>query len=106
MGRIHRYGQKYEVFVYNLVAADTIEGRIFKRLFEKLDEIRHAMNSDKVYDIIGEIYYGKDLSQLLIDAAMGARTEGGISAPQDGFWQGIVLSQMYPTMLEPSFSFG
>ena len=78
MGRVHRYGQKYEVFVYNLIAHDTIEGRIFKRLFEKLDEIKSKLGSDKVYDIIGEIYYGKDLSQLLIDAAMGARTESEI----------------------------
>ena len=78
MGRVHRYGQKFEVYVYNLIAQDTVEGRIFKRLFEKLDEIREHLGSDKVYDIIGEIYYGKDLSQLLTDAAMGARTEDEI----------------------------
>lgn len=78
MGRIHRYGQKYEVFVYNLIASDTIEGKIFKRIFEKLAEIKNAMNSDKVYDIIGEIYYEKDLAQLLTDAAIGARTEDEI----------------------------
>ncbi|KFM20184.1 DNA repair protein RAD50 [Marine Group I thaumarchaeote SCGC AAA799-P11] len=78
MGRVHRYGQKFEVFVYNLIAQDTIEGRIFKRLFEKLAEIKAKLGSDKVYDIIGEIYYGKDLSQLLTDAAMGARTEDEI----------------------------
>lgn len=75
MGRIHRYGQKYEVFVYNLIARDTIEGRIFRRLFEKLDEIRDKMGNDRVYDIIGDVYYGKDLAQLLADAAIGARTE-------------------------------
>ena len=75
MGRIHRYGQKYEVFVYNLLARDTIEGRIFKRLFEKLEEIKVRMGSDKVYDIIGEIYRDKDLAALLSEAAVGARTE-------------------------------
>ncbi len=75
MGRIHRYGQKYEVFVYNLMAQDTIEGRIFRRLFEKLAEIRSKMGSDRVYDIIGDIYHGRDLAQLLSDAAMGAKTE-------------------------------
>lgn len=80
MGRIHRYGQKFEVFVYNLIAHDTIEGRIFKRLFEKLAEIKSKLGSDKVYDIIGEIYYGKDLSQLLSDAAIGAKTEDEILA--------------------------
>lgn len=75
MGRVHRYGQKFEVHVLNLIAQDTIEGRIFRRLFEKLAEIKTMLGSDKVYDVIGEIYYGKDLSKLLTDAAMGARTE-------------------------------
>lgn len=75
MGRIHRYGQKYEVYVYNLIAHDTIEGKIFRRLFEKLDEIRGKMGNDRVYDIMGEIYYGKNLAQLLSDAATGAKTE-------------------------------
>ena len=75
MGRIHRYGQKYEVYVTNLVARDTIEGHIFKRLFDKLREIKDKMGSDRVYDIMGQVYYGKDLAQMLVDAAMGARTE-------------------------------
>lgn len=75
MGRIHRYGQKYEAFVYNLIAKDTIEGRIFRRLFKKLDEIRSKMGNDRVYNIIGEIYYGRDLAQMLVDAATGAKTE-------------------------------
>ena len=75
MGRIHRYGQKYEVYVTNLVATDTIEGKIFKRLFDKLCEIKDKMGNDKVYDIMGQIYYGKDLAQMLIDAALGARSE-------------------------------
>ena len=75
MGRIHRYGQKFEVFVYNLLAHDTVEGRIFKRLFEKLEEIKSKMGSDKVYDIIGEIYRDENLATLLSDAAVRARTE-------------------------------
>ena len=80
MGRIHRYGQKYEVFVYNLIAQDTIEGRIFRKLFEKLNEIRDKMGNDRVYDIIGEIYHGKELAHLLADAAMGAKTEEEVLA--------------------------
>lgn len=83
MGRIHRYGQKYEAFVYNLVANDTIEGRIFRRLFTKLEEIRSAMGSDRVYDIIGNVYVGKDLAQMLSDAAIGARTEEEILKGMD-----------------------
>ena len=75
MGRIHRYGQKYEVSVFNLLAQDTIEGKIFKKLFEKLEEIKSKMDSDKVFDIIGEIYLDKDLPTLLSEAAIGIKTE-------------------------------
>ena len=75
MGRIHRYGQRYEVYVTNLVTKDTIEGHIFKRLFDKLCEIRDKMGSDRVYDIMGQVYHGKDLAQMLAEAAVGARTK-------------------------------
>ena len=74
MGRIHRYGQKYEVHVYNMVARETIEGRIFQRLFEKLEEIRSKMGNDRVFDIMGNVYHKKDLASLLLDAATGAKT--------------------------------
>lgn len=73
MGRIHRYAQQKEVYVYNLVAEDTREGKVLKRLFEKLDEIREAMGSDKVFDVLGEVLYTKSLSQLLMEAAANAR---------------------------------
>ena len=39
IGRIHRYGQNHTAQVYNLVLSDTIEGRIFLMLDEKLTEI-------------------------------------------------------------------
>jgi len=74
MGRIHRYGQTREVTIFNLVAADTREGRVLHRLFEKLDEIRAALGSDKVFDVIDELFPGRDLAQLLTDAAANART--------------------------------
>ncbi|MBE3129084.1 MAG: DUF3883 domain-containing protein [Actinobacteria bacterium] len=73
MGRIHRYGQQKEVYVFNLVAGDTREGRVFKKLFEKLEEIKRALGSDKVFDCLGEIYQDKNLSQLLLEAAVNAR---------------------------------
>lgn len=73
MGRIHRYGQTLEVYVFNLVAEDTREGRVLTRLFDKLTEIRNALHSDKVFDVISEVLYGKNLSQLLLEAAASAR---------------------------------
>jgi len=43
IGRIHRYGQESTAQVYNLVAADTIEGQIFLLLEEKLKDIARAL---------------------------------------------------------------
>jgi superfamily II DNA or RNA helicase len=73
MGRIHRYGQTKEVFVFNLVATDTREGMVLNRLFEKMQEIKKALGSDKVFDVLSEVLYGKDLSKLLLEAAANAR---------------------------------
>ena len=74
MGRIHRYGQQKDVYVFNLVAEDTREGQILAKLFDKLEEIRNALGSDKVFDIIGDVLYGKNLYQLIIDAVANARS--------------------------------
>ena len=43
IGRIHRYGQNHTAQVYNLVLSDTIEGRIFLLLDEKLTEIARTV---------------------------------------------------------------
>ena len=68
MGRVHRYGQKHEVHIYNLVAKDTREGQILSKLFEKLSKIRSHLGSDRVFDVIGEVLVGKSLKDLIIEA--------------------------------------
>jgi SNF2 family DNA or RNA helicase len=73
MGRIHRYGQQKDVYIFNLVAEDTREGKVLIKILEKLDEIRKALGSDKVFDVIGEIFQGKDLYQLILDAVANAK---------------------------------
>ena len=74
MGRIHRYGQQKEVYVFNLVAEDTREGMVLKKLFEKLEEIKSALGNDKVFDVLSEVLADKSLSQLLMEAAANARS--------------------------------
>ena len=73
MGRIHRYGQVRDVIIVNLVAASTREGRVLKRLLEKLDAIRAALSSDKVFDVIGRLFENLSLK----DAMLGAATDDG-----------------------------
>jgi len=74
MGRIHRYGQQYEVHIYNLVAVDTREGRILERLFNKLDIIRMHLGSDRVFDVIGDVFPGRSLQDLIIEAVTNKRS--------------------------------
>lgn len=51
MGRIHRIGQEKDVYVFNFVAMNTIEGEIMYRLLRKLDTMRTALG-DRVFDVI------------------------------------------------------
>ncbi len=74
MGRIHRYGQTKEVFIYNMVAEDTREGQVMARLFDKLEAIRQAVGSDRVFDVLGEIELGDRFYRALIDAVVSARS--------------------------------
>jgi len=74
MGRIHRYGQRYEAHIYNLVAVDTREGRILERLFNKLDIIRMHLGSDRVFDVIGDVFPGRSLQDLIIEAVTNKRS--------------------------------
>jgi hypothetical protein len=73
MGRIHRYGQNYEVHIWNMISRDTREGQILERLFEKLERMRDALGSDRVFDIVGEIIPGARLDALLKDAIFNQR---------------------------------
>ena len=73
MGRIHRYGQNREVFIWNLITQDTREGQILERIFEKLNTMREALGSDRVFDIIGEMLPGTRLDELLRDAIFSQR---------------------------------
>src|SRR5690625_4412738 len=64
MGRIHRYGQKEEVYVFNLVAQNTREGSVMKRLLEKLDVIREQLGNDRVYDVISDVFEGINIEEI------------------------------------------
>ncbi len=74
MGRIHRYGQEKEVYVYNLVAEDTREGGVLAALFRKLGKIQAALGSDRVFDVVGDVLPGVSLKDLIVDAVANRRT--------------------------------
>jgi superfamily II DNA or RNA helicase len=66
-GRIHRIGQTEVCHLWNLVAANTREGEVFKRLLEKIEQQRAAY-SGKVFDVLGDAFDEQPLRNLLIEA--------------------------------------
>ncbi|MGQ9592637.1 MAG: DEAD/DEAH box helicase, partial [Planctomycetota bacterium] len=72
MGRIHRYGQKHpKVFVFNMVAVNTREGRVMERLLEKIETMKEHLGEDKVYDVVGDILENAGGEELLRRVALG-----------------------------------
>lgn len=71
MGRIHRYGQQKDCLIFNFVATNTIEGRVLRRLLEKLQEIRNALADDAVFNVIGEVLPAAHVERVLRDYYAG-----------------------------------
>ena len=66
-GRIHRIGQQETCHLWNLVAKETREGDVYFRLLEKLRVESAALNG-RVFDILGEVFEGVSLRDLLLSA--------------------------------------
>jgi SNF2 family DNA or RNA helicase len=75
-GRIHRIGQTEVCHLWNLVAEETREGDVYRKLLEKLEQARQALGG-QVFDVLGKLQFeGKSLRDLLIQAIRyGERSE-------------------------------
>ncbi len=67
-GRIHRIGQTEVCHLWNLVAEETREGDVYRRLLEKLEQARGALGG-QVFDVLGKLQFsGRPLRDLLLEA--------------------------------------
>ena len=67
-GRIHRIGQTEVCHLWNLVAEETREGDVYRKLLEKLEQARQSLGG-QVFDVLGKLQFeGKPLRDLLIEA--------------------------------------
>ena len=67
-GRIHRIGQQEVCHLWNLVAQETREGDVYRRLLEKLEQARQSLGG-QVFDVLGKVQFeGKSLRDLLLEA--------------------------------------
>ncbi|MDE0101259.1 MAG: helicase-related protein [Bryobacterales bacterium] len=67
-GRIHRIGQTEVCHLWNLVADETREGDVYRKLLDKLEQAREALGG-QVFDVLGKLEFeGRPLRELLLDA--------------------------------------
>lgn len=66
-GRIHRIGQTEVCHLWNLVAGDTREGQVYRRLLQKLEVERSAL-AGQVFDVLGKLFQDAPLRRLLVEA--------------------------------------
>ena len=67
-GRIHRIGQIEVCHLWNLVAEDTREGDVYRKLLDKLEQARQALGG-QVFDVLGKLHFeGRPLRELLVEA--------------------------------------
>jgi superfamily II DNA or RNA helicase len=66
-GRIHRIGQTVPCHLWNLLASSTREGKVFERLFAKIEQ-QKGTYGDQVYDVLGTSHINTSLQALLIRA--------------------------------------
>ena len=66
-GRIHRIGQRDVCHLWNIIAEDTREGEVFLRLLKKLEQQRESLGG-AVFDVLGKVFQGQSLRDLLIEA--------------------------------------
>jgi superfamily II DNA/RNA helicase len=102
-GRIHRIGQTEVCHLWNLCAANTWEGEVYVRLLEKLEEARAALGG-KVYDVLGELFEGHALRDLLVDAIRyGDRpeTKAALFRKVDGVVDVEAIEKLVPERKSP-----
>jgi SNF2 family DNA or RNA helicase len=74
IGRIDRIGQEREVFVFNLVARDTLEDRMLAILDEKINMFELVVG--EVGAILGEMDEDKDFAEMILGAWLESTETG------------------------------
>ena len=68
MGRIHRYGQEKDCLIFNFVSTNTREGRVFWKLFERVQAIENDLDPErtgKVFNVLGDVFPSNQIERML-----------------------------------------
>jgi SNF2 family DNA or RNA helicase len=73
IGRVHRFGQTREVFVFNLCTADSLEARILNVLNEKIRMFELVVG--EVGSILGNLEDGDQFESLVLNLWLRSRDD-------------------------------
>jgi superfamily II DNA or RNA helicase len=82
MGRIHRYGQEKDCLIINFVSVNTREGRVFDKLFERLEQIENDLDpqrTGKVFNVLGDVFPSNSIEKMLREMYLRNQTEKTIT---------------------------
>lgn len=83
MGRIHQYGQEKDCLIRNFVSTNTREGRVLKKLFDRLKQIEADLDpkqTGKIFNVLGGIFPANQLERMVRDMYTRNLTEEAIKA--------------------------
>jgi SNF2 family DNA or RNA helicase len=91
VGRIHRYGQAREVFVFNLCTADSLEARILNVLNEKIRMFELVVG--EVGSILGNLEEGDQFESLVLNLWLRSRDEADLDQSFEALGETLVEAQ-------------
>ncbi|WP_027417842.1 DEAD/DEAH box helicase [Aneurinibacillus terranovensis] len=93
IGRVHRLGQKRDVYIYNLSTINTIEEQILRLLYEKIHLFEMVIG--ELDTIIDRLQFERSIEQNLIQIMLESESEGEIRIKMDNLSQVIHHSRQH-----------
>lgn len=91
IGRIHRYGQTQDVFIFNLCTAGTLESRILKLLNDKIRMFELVVG--EVGSILGNLDDGQEFESLVLQLWQKAGNDQQLDADFETLGETLVAAQ-------------
>jgi SNF2 family DNA or RNA helicase len=91
IGRVHRFGQTREVFVFNLCTADSLENRILNVLNEKIRMFELVVG--EVGSILGNLEDGDQFESLVLNLWLKSRDDAELEQSFVGLGESLLVAQ-------------
>lgn len=93
IGRIHRIGQKRDVFIYNLSATGTIESKILELLDAKINMFQLVVGELDM--ILGNLKGERDFEDIVMDIWMGSNDPDELSLKLEDFGEQLAAARRH-----------